>query len=83
MMLKNVNQKYPSVIPLNSAMDASEEPAVEMQKAFEAKNKAVNEPISEVETTTTNKLQMIQNMITYIGTNQKDCSVKFELYTTT
>jgi translation elongation factor EF-1beta len=81
MLLKNVNLKYPATIALNNAMDASNEPDIEMQKAFEAKNQAVNEPINEDETNTTNNLQMIQNMITYIGKNQKSCSVKFELST--
>jgi len=79
MLLKNVNLKYPSTITLNSAMDANpNEPDIEMQKAFEAKNQAVNEPISEVETNTTNNLQMIENMISWIGTNQTNCSAKFE-----
>jgi hypothetical protein len=63
-------------------MDANpNEPDIEMQKAFEAKNQAVNEPISEVETNTTNNLQMIENMISWIGTNQTSCSAKFELST--
>jgi hypothetical protein len=80
MLLKNVNLKYPATITLNSAMDANpNEPDVEMQKAFEAKNQAVNEPISEVEKNTTNNLQMIENMISWIGTNQTSCSAKFEL----
>jgi len=79
MLLKNVNLKYPATIALNSTMDASKEPDIEMQKAFEAKNQAVNEPISEVETNTTNNLQMIENMISWIGTNQTSCSAKFEL----
>jgi hypothetical protein len=52
-----------------------------MQKAFEAKNQAVNEPINEDETNTTNNLQMIANMISWIGKNQSSCSVKFELST--
>jgi asparagine N-glycosylation enzyme membrane subunit Stt3 len=81
MLLKNVNLKYPSTIALNSAMDASNEPDVEIQKAFEAKNQAVDEPINEDETNIINNLQMIQNMITYIGSNQTSCSAKFELYT--
>jgi hypothetical protein len=45
MLLKNVNLKYPATISLNSAMDASNDPAIEIQKAFEANNQAVNENI--------------------------------------
>ncbi len=35
MLLKNVNLKYPQTRNLNSAIDASREPDIEMQKAFE------------------------------------------------
>jgi hypothetical protein len=62
-------------------MDASNEPDIEIQKAFEAKNQAVNEPINEVEINTTNNLQMIQNIITYTGGNGPNCSKIFELST--
>jgi hypothetical protein len=37
MLLKNVNLKYPSTRNLNSLMDKSNEPDIEMQKAFEQK----------------------------------------------
>ena len=68
MLLKNVNLKYPATISLNSAMDANpNEPDIEMQKAFEAKNQAVDKPIDETEKKTTNNLQMIENMISWIG----------------
>ena len=49
MLLKNVNLKYPATISLNSAIDESNEPDIEIQKAFEAKNQAVDKPIDEVE----------------------------------
>jgi hypothetical protein len=81
LLLKNTNQKYPATIKLNSAMDASSTPDTVMQEAFIAKNQAVNKPISEVEINTTNNLQMIANMISWIGKNQSSCSVKFELST--
>jgi hypothetical protein len=77
MLLKNVNQKYPATLSLNSAMDASNEPDIVMQKASEAMNQAVNEPISEVEKNTTNNLQMIENMIRWIGDNATICSTIF------
>ena len=38
MLLKNVNLKYPATRNLISAMDMSNEPEIEIQKAFEAKN---------------------------------------------
>ena len=80
MLLKNVNLKYPATISLNSAMDANpNEPDIEMQKAFEAKNQAVNEPIDEVEINTTNNLQMIENIVKYIGGTGPNCSKIFEL----
>ena len=37
MLLKNVNLKYPQTRNLNSLMDKSNEPDIEMQKAFEQK----------------------------------------------
>jgi len=81
MLLKNVNLKYPATIALNSAMDASKDPAKKQQEIFEAKNKKANEPIDEVEINTTNNLQMIQNIITYTGGNGPNCSKIFELST--
>jgi hypothetical protein len=38
LLLKSVNEKYPSTISLNSKLNSSKDPAIEMQKAFEAKN---------------------------------------------
>ena len=52
---------------LNSAMDMSIEPEIDMQKAFEAKNSAVNQPISETEITETDNLQMIEDILNWIG----------------
>jgi hypothetical protein len=43
-----------------------------MQKAFEAKNRAVDEPISETDITITHNLQMIEDIINWIG-NKSDC----------
>jgi hypothetical protein len=82
MLLKNVNLKYPATIPLNSAMDANPNKSdIIMQKAFEAKTQAVNEPIGEKEKNTTNNLQMIDNMIRWIGGTKPICSTIFELST--
>ncbi len=78
MLLKNVNLKYPQTRNLNSLMDKSNEPDIEMQKAFEAKNRAVDEPISENDITTTHNLQMIEDIINWIG-NKSDCEKSFEL----
>jgi hypothetical protein len=78
MFLKNVNLKYPQTRNLNSAIDASREPDIEMQKAFEAKNRAVDEPISESDMRSTNNLQMIENIINWIR-NKSYCIESFEL----
>jgi uncharacterized protein YegP (UPF0339 family) len=78
MLLKNVNLKYPSTRNLNSAIDASRESDIEMQRAFEEKNRAVDEPISESDITSTNNLQMIENIINWIR-NKSYCSESFEL----
>ena len=80
MLLKNVNLKYPTTRNLNSAMDMSIEPEIEMQKAFEAKNRAVDEPITETDITTTYNLQKTENIIKWIG-NKEDCNKSFELFT--
>ena len=63
MLLKNVNLKYPQTRNLNSVIDASREPDIEMQKVFEAKNRAVDEPVSETDINKTNNLQMIEEII--------------------
>ena len=82
MLLKNVNLKYPATISLNSEMDSNpNEPDIVMQKAFDAKNQAVDKPIGEAEKKTTTNIQMIENMINWIGSNQTICSAKFELST--
>ena len=78
MLLKNVNLKYPQTRNLNSVIDASREPDIEMQKAFEAKNRAVDEQIDEDEKNKTNNLQMIEDIIKWIG-NKSDCEKSFEL----
>ena len=78
MLLKNVNLKYPSTRNLNSLIDASRESDIEMQKAFEEKNRAVDEPISESDITSTNNLQMIENIINWIR-NKSYCMESFEL----
>jgi len=78
MLLKNVNLKYPQTKNLNSLMDASREPDIEMQKAFEEKNRVVDEPISESDMTSTNNLQMIENIINWIR-NKSYCIESFEL----
>ena len=81
MLLKNVNLKYPQTRNLNSVIDASREPDIEMQKAFEAKNRAVDEQIDEDEKNKTNNLQMIEDIIKWIG-NKSDCEKSFELPST-
>ena len=78
MLLKNVNLKYPATKNLNSAMDMSIELEIEMQEAFIAKNRAVNQPISETDITTTHNLQKTENIINWIG-NKDNCNKSFEL----
>ena len=78
MLLKNVNLKYPQTRNLNSVIDASREPDIEMQKAFEAKNRAVDEQITETDINKTNNLQMIEEIINWIR-NKSDCEKLFEL----
>ena len=78
MLLKNVNLKYPATRNLNSAMDMSIEPGIEMQKTFEAKNSAVNQPISETDITTKHNLKKTENIINWIGTKD-NCIKSFEL----
>ena len=78
MLLKNVNLKYPQTRNLNSAMDASRESDIEMQRAFESKIRAVDEQITEEEQNKSHNLQMIENIINWIG-NKSDCDKSFEL----
>ena len=78
MLLKNVNLKYPATRNSNSAMDMSYEPEIEMQKAFEAKKRAVDEPISETNITTAHNLQKTENIMNWIGTKD-NCNKSFEL----
>ena len=80
MLLKNVNLKYPQTRNLNSAIDASNNPDIEMQKAFESKVRAVEKPISEDDINKTNNLQDIEKIIDWIGNNKKDCNMYFELF---
>ena len=47
MLLKNVNLKYPQTRNLNSAIDASNNPDITLQEAFESKVRSVEKPISE------------------------------------
>ena len=79
MLLKNVNLKYPATTSLNSAMDSSNDPDIVMQKAFEAKNRAVEEPIADTDKTISNNGQMIDTIIQYIGKTSPICSKIFEL----
>ena len=79
MLLKNVNLKYPATISLNSAMDTSNDPLIEMQKAIEAKNRAVEGPIADTDKTISNNEQMIDTIIHYIGGTSPICSKIFEL----
>ena len=76
MLLKNVNLKYPATISLNSAMDASNEPDIEIQKAFEAKNQAVNEkhPLSD------KLLGKLKFVIEAFGRSSDECSKHYELW---
>ena len=49
-----------------------------MQKAFESKIRAVDEKISENDINKTNNLQMIEDIINWVG-NKSDCNRSFEL----
>ena len=79
MLLKNVNLKYPQTRNLNSLIDKSNEPDIEMQKAFEAKNRAVDEQITEEEQNQTSALQQLSLIKNYIGTTNEICNKDFEL----
>ena len=79
MLLKNVNLKYPQTRNLNSVIDASREPDIEMQKAFEAKNRAVDEQITEEEQNQTSALQQLSFIKNWIGTSNEFCNKEFEL----
>jgi hypothetical protein len=79
MLLKNVNLKYPQTRNLNSAIDASREPDIEMQKAFEEKNRAVDEQITEEEQNQTSALQQLSFIKDWIGTSNEICNKEFEL----
>jgi hypothetical protein len=78
MLLKNVNLKYPQTRNLNSAIDASREPDIEMQKAFESKVRAVDEQITEEEQNQTSALQQLSFIKDWIGTTNKNCNETFE-----
>ena len=79
MLLKNVNLKYPQTRNLNSVIDASREPEIEMQEAFIAKNRAADEPISKTEKNATDLLQQIAKIKEWIGETKSLCDEKFEL----
>jgi hypothetical protein len=79
MLLKNVNLKYPRTINLNSAIDASREPDIALQEAFEAKKRTVDEPISEEEQNQTSALQQVSFIKDWIGTSNELCNKEFEL----
>ena len=74
MLLKNVNLKYPQTRNLNSLIDKSNEPDIEMQKAFEAKNRAVDEQITEEEQNQTSALQQLSFIKNWIGTSNEICN---------
>ena len=76
MLLKNVNLKYPATTSLNSVMDSSNEPDIVMQKAFEAKNKNVNQQYSTSDPLF-GKLDFIMKAL---GKDDEDCSEKYELW---
>jgi hypothetical protein len=77
MLLKNVNLKYPATISLNSAMDANpNEPDIVMQKAFEAKNQAVNEKHSLSDA----PLAKLEFIIGALGKSADECSKHYELW---
>ena len=79
MLLKNVILKYPQTRNLNSVIDASKEPDIEIQKVFEAKHRAVDEKRSDDDINKTNNLQDIEKIIDWIGNNKKECNMYFEL----
>ena len=79
MLLKNVNLKYPATIPLNNAMDISNDAAKTQQEIVLEKNQVVDEPINEVVKDQTTLLQNVASMQGWIGTNKTLCNESFEL----
>ena len=77
MLLKNVNIKYPSTRNLNSLMDKSNEPDIEIQKAFEQKTIPQTQ-ITEEEQNQTSALQQLSFIKDWIGTSNKSCNETFE-----
>jgi len=76
MLLKNVNLKYPAAIPLNNAMDASNQPDVAAQEAFEAKNNKANEKHSLSDA----PLGKLEFIIGAFGKSKEECSKYYELW---
>jgi len=79
MLLKNVNLKYPATIPMNNAMDISNDAAKTQQEIVLAKNQVIDEPINEVVKDQTTLLQNVASMQGWIGTNKTLCNESFEL----
>ena len=78
MLLKNVNLKYPQTRNLNSAIDASREPEITMQEAFEQKTIPQTQ-IKEEEQKQTSALQKLSIIKYWIGTTNEFCNKEFEL----
>jgi len=78
MLLKNVNIKYPQTKKLNSLMDKSNEPDIEIQKAFEQKTIPQTQ-ITEEEQNQTSALQKLSIIKYWIGTTNEFCNKEFEL----
>ena len=70
MLLKNVNLKYPQTRNLNSLIDKSKEPDIEMQKAFEQKTIPQTQ-ITEEEQNQTYALQKLSIIKYWIGTTNE------------
>jgi hypothetical protein len=75
MLLKNVNLKYPATISLNSAMDASKDPAKKQQEIVLEKNKKVNEKHSQSDP----PLAKLEFIIGAFGKSPDECSKQYEL----
>ena len=76
MLLKNVNLKYPATISLNSAMAASNEPAITQQEIVLQKNNKVNEKHSLSDA----PLGKLEFIIGAFGKSADDCSKQYELW---
>ena len=76
MLLKNVNLKYPATISLNSAMDASKDPAKKQQEIILQKNQAVNKAHSQSDAL----LGKLEFIIEAFGKSDIECSKHYELW---